>query len=195
MGLSFHYKGSIAKPEFLPGLIDDVRDIVTVNNWEFIEYESEFPLNSFGKPGYNDEIYGISFTPSGCETVSVCFLSNGRLSSHFHLKFYGKTDKQAESSYLYMLSVKTQYAGVETHQFIIRLFRYLNNKYFTGFELSDEGDYWETNDIDLLRANFKRNAAILSSFSSALEFIPTHSDETIEDYFKRLLQIIRDKGL
>jgi hypothetical protein len=191
MGLSFHYSGSIANPEFLPQLIDEVRDIATVYNWEYKEYEREFPKDSVGQAEYNQYIYGISFTPPQCETISICFLSNGRMSSHAHLLFYGKTDEQPESDYLYMLSVKTQFASAVLHQSIIQLFRHLNKKYFANFTLSDEGSYWETNDIELLKTNFKRNSDLINGFSSAIEAIPMLPDETIEAYFERLMNLIK----
>jgi hypothetical protein len=114
MGLSFHYSGSIAKPELLPDLIDEVQDIAKIYNWKYTLYERQFPENIFGKADYNQSFYGISITPPGSETISICFLSNGRMSDNVHLKFYGKTAEQQESKYLYMLSVKTQYAGVES---------------------------------------------------------------------------------
>ena len=191
MGLSFHYRGSIAKPELLPELIDEIQDIAGIHSWKCNIYERQFPENSFGKSEYNQIIYGISFTPPGCETISICFLSNGRMSSNAHLLFFGKTNAQPEREYLYMLSVKTQYSDVDTHQFIIQLFRYLNTKYFADFELTDEGRYWETNDIEILKTNFKRNADLISGFSSALEFIPIETGESIENYFKRLLLLIQ----
>jgi hypothetical protein len=40
------------------------------------------------------------------------------------------------------LFTKTQYAGVETHMAMIRLIRYLDEKYFERFELHDESQYW-----------------------------------------------------
>ncbi len=193
MGLSFHYNGSIAKPELLPELINEIQEIASIYNWKYNVYERQFPENTFWKPEYNQNIYGISFTPPECETISVCFLSNGRMSSNVHLKFYGKTNEQPESEYLYMLSVKTQYAGVETHQFIIQLFRYLNTKYFTNFKLSDEGNYWETNDEATLKANFKKYTDLINGFSSAIEYVPMLPKETIEAYFERLMKLIQDK--
>lgn len=193
MGLSFHYNGSIANPELLPELIEEIQDIANIYNWKYNVYEKQFPENTFGKPDYSQSIYGISFTPPECETISVCFLSNGRMSSNVHLKFYGKTNEQPESEYLYMLSVKTQFAGVGSHQFIIQLFRYLNTKYFSNFELTDEGGYWETNDIELLKTNFKTNTDLINRFSSVIEYIPMLPEETIEAYFERLMKLIQDK--
>lgn len=191
MGLSFHYKGRIAKSELLPHLIDEIQDIANAYKWEYNIYERCFPHDSFGKRTYNQEVYGICFTPPHCETIPICFLSNGKMSSDLHLQFFGKTETREEQDYLYMLSVKTQYAGVELHQFIIQLFRYLNKKYFAGFELTDEGNYWETNDIEVLKANFKKYNDLISGFSSALECVPLEHDESIENYFLRVLKIIQ----
>jgi hypothetical protein len=193
MGLSFHYSGRIANPALLPELIDEVQDIARVNNWKYFVFDREYPENTVGKPDYNQRIYGICFTPPNCETVDICFLSNGQMSSASHLQFYGKTDKQKESEYLYMLSVKTQYAGIETHQFLIQFFRYLNVKYFADFTMSDEGEYWETNDETVLKVNFKRYTELIDGFASSIESYPIQAGEDIESYFLRLMKQLNDQ--
>jgi len=193
MGLSFHYSGSIANPELLPELIEDIKDIAKVYRWKYNVYERQFPEDAFGKSGYNQNIYGISFTPPNCETISICFLSNGRMSDHPHLSFFGKTEDQQESEYLYMLSVKTQYAGAKLHMFIIQLFRYLNTKYFDDFKLSDEGQYWETNDETILGTTFRKYTDLINGFATAIESYPVLSGENIESYLERLMNLLRNK--
>ncbi len=188
MGLSFHYSGSIAKPELLSELITEVQEIANVYQWKYHVYDTVFPDGEFGKTNYNSHIYGISFTPPECETISICFLSNGRMSDTAHLIFFGKTETQDESKYLYMLSVKTQFAGIESHQLIIHLIRHLNQKYFSNFKLSDEGKYWETNDFDVLKKNFKNYTAILDGFSLALQTFPVNKGENIENYLERMMK-------
>ncbi len=192
MGLSFHYSGRIAKPELLHELIKEIQDISNVYHWKYTIYESVFPENSVLKANYNKNIYGISFSPPNCEPIFISFLSTGRMSSPSHLTFFGKTKVQTESEYLYMISVKTQYAGVEIHQFIIQLFRYLSKKYFADFKLTDEGQYWETNNEDILRANFTKYAELITGFASAIECYPILADENIESYLERLLKQIHD---
>jgi hypothetical protein len=91
-----------------------------------------------------------------------------------------------------MLSVKTQFAGIETHKFIIQLFRYLKDKYFADFKLSDEGEYWETNNDDVLKANFRRYNELLDNFVSAIENHPIRPDEDIEQYFLRVMKSIQE---
>lgn len=193
MGLSFHYSGRIANPASLPDLIEEVQDIAKAFNWKYFIFDRQFPENTIGKPDYNQRIYGICFTPPECETIDICFLSNGRMSSASHLQFFGKSDVQEEREYLYMLSVKTQYAGIETHKFVIQLFRHLNTKYFTDFTLSDEGRYWETNDENLLKATFKRYTELIDGFASALKNYPIKTGEDIESYFIRLINKINDQ--
>jgi len=193
MGLSIHYSGRIAKPGLLPELINEIEDIVSIHNWKYEVYERVFPENGFGDPDYNQMIYGISFTPPECETIPVCFLSNGRMSSYSNLLFFGKSDKESEKKYLYMLSVKTQFAGVVPHQYIIHPFRYLSEKYFPDFKLIDEGKYWETNDVELLKTTFKKNNHLIDSISSVIEYVPMQPGETIETYFERVLKLIQKR--
>jgi len=192
MGLSFHYSGRIANPESLPELIEEIEDIAKVFNWKYFVFERQFPEKTIVYSDYNQQLYGICFTPTNCETVDICFLSNGRMSSAAHLQFWGKTDEQPEREYLYMLSVKTQYAGRDVHLFIIRLFRYLNEKYFADFKLSDEGEYWETNDEYLLKKNFDRYTELIDGFASAIQNQPIRMDEDMETYFLRLMKQIHD---
>ena len=194
MGLSFHYSGSIASPELLPELMDEVRDIAKVYHWDVHEFEREFPEGAFGKGEFSQDFYGVVFSPPECEPVWICFLSNGRISSPMHLQFWGGAKEPPESEYLYMISVKTQYAGIEIHQFIIDLFRYLSEKYFSSFDLKDEGEYWETNNIEVLKANFNKYTSLMNSFTSALEIIPKVSGESLEEYFLRLMKMIQDRG-
>ncbi len=93
MGLSIHYSGSFNAKTSLQEMIKEVKDIVEIYKWQYTVYEDVFPENSLGKAEYNQNIYGISFTPPECETVSLCFLSNGKMISAPNLKFYGNSKK------------------------------------------------------------------------------------------------------
>jgi len=194
MGLSIHYRGSLNDQNCLTGMIEEVKDIAEIYKWPYHIYKSKFPGKSFAKAAYNNEIYGISFAPPGCETVFLCFLSNGRMSSPIYLQFYGNSKDKTERESLYMLSVKTQFAGIEIHKIIIQLFKHLSKKYLKDFTLSDEGQYWETGDETVLEKNFKRYSDLLDNFSSAIEYHPMKKGESFEAYFERLLKKIRDKN-
>ncbi len=193
MGLSIHYSGSFKNGASLSEMIEEVKDIAEVYKWKYAIYEEQFSENTFDKNSYNQHIYGISFTPPNCETISLSFLSNGKMSSPDHLEFFGKSVNKSEQNYLYSLSVKTQYAGVEVHKIIIHLFQYLDKKYFQDFNVIDEGKYWETRDEKLLQKIFIRYTDLLQNFSSAIESYPMNAGEKFENYFERLLKQIQNK--
>ena len=193
MGLSIHYRGKIAKPGFLQDLIEEVQDIAKVYGLKYKIDEIQFPEDVFAKSEYNQTIYGISFTPPECETISITFLSNGRMSTNVHLKFYGKTVIREESEYLYLISSKTQYAGIDVHRIIIKLFSHLSKKYFSDFTLRDEGEYWETNNDQLLQEKFNTYNNLIDNFVPAIQNFPIKEGESFDNYFDRLIKMIVNK--
>lgn len=180
-------------PELLPELVAEVRDIADVLEWPYHIYELDLKGKNFGSSTFSEDIYGISFTPPNCETVFICFLSNGKMSSPLLLQSFGHTPNHVESKYLYIISVKTQFAGIETHKALVQLFRYLNLKYFAFFKMIDEGNFWETSDEKILEDNFQKYNDLFKTFSSSLGKHPLKANETIETYMQRLLKIIREK--
>jgi hypothetical protein len=193
MGLSIYYGGKIKEAALLPELVMEVKDICEVYQWPHQIYETEFPEENLDSEEYDNKIYGICFTPPDCETIDLCFLSNGRMSSEIKLELFGKHKNVKEESYMYQLFVKTQFAGPELHQLIIHLFKYLSEKYFDDFHLTDDGKYWETGDAELLKRNFNIYSSLIDSVSSTFEHFPIRSNETIDDYVKRLVKIVNDK--
>ncbi len=191
MGLTIHYNGIFKKKASFYAMIEEVKDISEIYNWQYTVYENQFPAGSLEDSSYNDEIYGISFTPPNCETVSLCFLSNGRMSSPAHLKYFGNSTDDLEKNYLYMLSTKTQFAGSDLHKLIVHLLKYISKKYLKEFNVTDEGKYWETGDEKLLEETFKRYNDLLDSVGLALDNIPLEANETFEEYFTRILKLIQ----
>lgn len=191
MGLSIHYSGRFNENAVLSDLITEVKEVAEVLKWNYTIYQTEFPPEGKEHQSYDGEIYGISFTPPKCETVSICFLSNYRMSNNVLLKFYGHAENQSQKDYLYMLSVKTQFAGPTIHKTIVELIRYLSKKnYFSEFDLVDEGEYWETGDEKLLEQKFKENGDLIDGFSLAVETTPVNQGESYENYFKRIQKMI-----
>lgn len=193
MGLSIHYNGRFNRKASLKKMIEEVRDIVEVYQWKYYVFEDIFPDNGFGKTQCDRKIYGICFTPPECETVWLTFLSNGRMSTPVHLRFYGNTNNKRERRYLYMISVKTQYAGIEIHKLVIHLLKYIREKYLQDFNVSDEGEYWETGDEQLLANSFERYTFLINTVSSLLQSESILPGESLETYFERLMKRMHEK--
>ncbi len=195
MGLTIHYSGTFNKNASLSKMVDEVADIAETHKWKYHVFNKEFPPDNEVSNSYDEEIYGICFTPPECETVSLCFLSNKKMTSLINLKSFGNSSDKKEQEYLYMLSVKTQFAGEEIHKLIIELFRYLKKqKYFEHLKILDEGKYWETGDEKILHEIFEQNIALLDSFSFAIKNVPIKKSESYLNYFTRLAKMIRLKN-
>jgi len=77
MGLCIYYSGKIKDAASLPRLIEEVKDIAVINQWKYHVYESAFPNETLDSEEHLEPIFGISFTPPNCESVTLTFLSNG----------------------------------------------------------------------------------------------------------------------
>jgi len=190
MGLSIHYSSHLKEAELLPDLIQEVKDVAEVYGWEYRICNTTFPDNQFSKETSFEEFYGISFTPANCETISFVFLSNGRMVCPARVKFSDDSEKEKGNSWVYTNSVKTQFAGVMIHQLLVQFFRYLNGKYFRDFQMSDESNYWETNDEEKTKEQFKAYDTLLDNVLLATETFPMGKNEDITAYFERLLKHI-----
>ncbi|MDH6313912.1 hypothetical protein M2137_002703 [Parabacteroides sp. PFB2-10] len=190
MGLSIHYSGRIKDAASLPLLIEEVKDVCSVYGWKYRIAETVFPNNTLNEQEHFSPIYGISFTPPECETISLTFLSNGVMACSSGIYLFGNSKNATERDYIYRLFAKTQFAGMATHAIIINLFRHLESKYLTDFKLKDDSRYWETGDENLLQEKFKEYDALLDNFVLSFQTFPVEKGEGLMDYFDRLLEHI-----
>ena len=186
MGLSFYYSGRLKKEASVTDLIDEVKDIAEILNWKYQIFDTDFPEVELTDGKVDGNLYGICFAPENCEPVFLCFLSNRHLCSPVNLdEFLQPVEKVEEDAYL--IFTKTQYAGPDAHMAVMHVIKHISNKYLEDFKLSDEGQYWETGDEDLLLKTFKRYSALIDSFATALETFSKETGESFEQYFARLL--------
>jgi hypothetical protein len=184
MGLSIHYNGQINQPEKIAGLIAEITDICRDLNWT---------SQIIAEPNA-DKLNGICFAPEGCEPIFLTFLPGGRMCSPVNLMCRDIYEENGEDGeLLYTTSTKTQYAGFDAHVAIINLLRYLKEKYFSFFELSDEGLYWETNDKKVLQSQFDKYEFALNSFTAALSEMKAVPGESAMSLADRIEEMIKKK--
>lgn len=172
MGLTIHYKGRLKSPECIDSLIAEVGEIAAILGWE-------------QKVISDEQVKGVVTAPENCEPIWLTFLHDGTLVSLSYLHFNIESNG--------WVATKTQYAGMEAHITVIKLLRYLSEKYFGTFELNDEGHYWETNDEAVLRENFRQYNAMLDRVAGALENFETRPGETKEDMAGRLEEFLKER--
>ena len=165
-------------------MIEEVKYVAIAQKWEYNIFEEKFSEADYGKETFNEDLFGISFSPEECEPVCLTFLSNGAMVSIIscHIRFNLKDDSELNE----YVSVKTQFAGPSTHKHIVLFLEYLSKKYFKEFELMDEAEYWETKDERLLEKKFEFLTGMINSLRSGLEMIPMNKNETYEEYVLRI---------
>jgi len=193
MGLSIHYSGRITDKQKLPLLIEELEEISKVHGWKYFIYETEFPIGYSPDDEHDENLYGISMNPPECEPVAFSFASNGRLCGPMQFSCWGDSTDESERKYLYMNSIKTQYAGAEIHKMVIGLFRYVESQYLSDFKMNDEAQFWETGDESLLVENFRLNTELINSFTEVLSVNTRHEDEDIDTYLERIIRVFRGK--
>ena len=183
MGLTIHYSALLKERTMLPQLTNEVADICQTMGWSFEKLDSIVKMKdkdvSFEPPIDDDQnvhLQGIMFVPTGCETVDFTFLSSGWTSSYLNLmsakKFQVIDSEPIFKDFpklVYTIHTKTQYGGPDVHVALVHMFKYLENKYFSILNVSDEGHYWETMDKAVLQERFDEYTQLINSFKSAIE--------------------------
>ena len=193
MSITIHYSGRFNPSASLSNMIEEVEEIASIYRWPFTSFERNFEYGNLEKENYTEEIYGIGFTPPESETIYICFLSNGRMSSPVNFMLWADTEKKEEKQYLYMLSAKTQFAGPVIHKTVVHLLKYIGGKYLLDFKVNDEGNYWDTEDEQVLQKTFAEYNHYIDEFTHIVEIVPIEDGEEGEDYLHRLLDYIKKR--
>ncbi|MBK7121895.1 MAG: hypothetical protein IPH68_03265 [Chitinophagaceae bacterium] len=197
MGLSIHYRGQIKENALIDELISEAVDICKSLSWNHLIFEKTGNANDkahVNDPGFinysENDLKGISFVPEDCEPVSLVFFPSGRLCCPFKLM---NNNPATNDLMVETISTKTQYAGMDVHITVLKLLQYFKDKYFSVFELSDEGNYWETKDAAVLKAQFDRYNFLVDTVHDALSSIKAVPGETPQSLADRIEEILKKK--
>jgi len=176
MGLSFHYSGRIREHSKIDSLVEEVKDLCKDLNWTYTILD-------------DDKIKGIIVSSKESEPLWFTFVPDGRTCNVINLQYTDPNDK-----YYSLCAVKTQYAGAEVHMAMIKMLRYISDKYFSEIEVMDEGEYWETGDEENLRNIFDRYTMIINAFAEKLETMKRIPGESEESLVNRIEQMAKEIG-
>jgi len=197
MGLSIHYQGEIKRYDLIEELVFEAEDICKSLNWKYHTWMKTSNVNDdahLNNPDFinyiHEDLKGISIMPDECEPVELVFFPSGKLCSPIKLKF---NDAATNDLMVEYVSTKTQYAGIDTHLAVLKLLQYFKDKYFSFFELSDEGMYWETKDEEILKTQFAKYNFIVHSVRNALKDFKALPGETPESLADRLEELLKKK--
>ena len=158
MGVSIHYRGRVADIQNIKNICDELAAIADRMNWSCTRLDEDWSQAADAAIEVTQQgsqitghlpLKGIALTPhSKCESLQFFFDANGYLRDP--ISFVDRTEETLKPKE-YWISVKTQYAGPETHIWIIGLLKYLKKLHLPDLEVQDEGEYWETGNFEILK--------------------------------------------
>jgi hypothetical protein len=175
MGITIHYRGQLKSPKLIEQVCLKLKEIAKLMEWEYTLLDEDFNKPKTAKLKHRDD--GLSITGhlplkgiqlkihKECDPFSILFNKNGVLQDIVQMTT-DNSENDEETSYIH---VKTQYAPLEMHIAIIQLLKYLNEYYFDSLEVIDEGEYWKTENEDLLKQKMKYLSEKMEAVSQALE--------------------------
>ena len=172
MSLRISYRGTLRDPNELESILDDVFDLCIEIGWHFmpIHRSNIMPTR------------GIMITPPDCEPIWLTFLPSGKLYDPSHFIYTSCPDLETINEELgQWIVAKTHYAGADTHMALIKFFRYLNLKYFETFELHDQSQYWETDNVALCLIRFGGFSESIDDLRRQLA-LDEHDEEEDDDF-------------
>ena len=202
MGVSIHYRGKINDIGLVEKLCDEISDIAKTmgcsstildDDWSI---EPNATLEAGGRIEGELGLKGIQITPHPeSEPLALFFDRDGNLRSLMSMLMILDGTIPPEKSWI---SMKTQFAGADTHVWVIGFLKYLKKHYISDLEVSDESNYWDTGDrkeleekIAFLDSKIKQLSATISSGS-----LGNLKGLSADEIASRIEQLLRsDKGL
>ena len=162
MGVSIHYRGQINDTSLLSTLCDEVGDIARTMGWPSTTLDDDWStppdaiLTQGGTVHGHLGLKGIQITPHpDAEPLVLFFDRDGHLRSPLTMVMILAGTMRPATAWVPM---KTQFAGPDTHVWIVGLLKYLKKRYIANLEVSDESEYWDTGD----RRKLEQDIALLN---------------------------------
>ena len=160
MGVTIHYRGTMDDPRQIEDLQRELADIAACMDWKthLLDDDWDVPPSAtleHGERGATIKghlgLKGISLIPpENGEALSFYVDANGHLRSIIDMIW--QSEGLSDIGWCF---TKTQFVGPDTHIWIVGLLKYLQKRYFSNLEVSDEGEFWETGDRATLEAKMR----------------------------------------
>ena len=162
MGVTIHYRGRLTDIQDINPFCDELAMVAEKMGWTFTRLDEDWSKSANATIEVTPRgsqihghlpLKGIQLTPHPkCETLQFYFDSDGSLCSLVNMAMISEGSLKPEDVWV---SVKTQFAGPETHVWIIGLLKYLKEHYIRDLEVDDEGEYWESSNLETLSAKME----------------------------------------
>ena len=194
MGISIHYNGKLDSFDLLESFCDEIEDISKDMGWEYNIlgndlYKPNTSVLANGTIEGHIPIKGISINihPKS-ESLSFYFDKNGTLKNLLSMALIN--EMEIDDS---LCSIKTQFAPIAIHIIVDKLLKYIKSKYISDLKVTDEGEYWDNENQELLQNKFDFVNDKIDELVDALENISADPNETTESLLLKIEKLLKGR--
>jgi hypothetical protein len=158
MGVSIHYRGKIADIRTIEVLCDELALVADKMGWTCTHLDDDWSKPPDAAIEVTEKgaqitghlsLKGIAFSiHPKCEFLRFFFDAAGNLCDPVSMTLICEGVLKPEDAWI---DVKTQFAGPETHIWIVGLLKYIQEHYLPDLQVRDEGEFWETGNHETLK--------------------------------------------
>jgi hypothetical protein len=158
MGVSIHYRGKMADISTINVLCDELALVADKMDWTCTRLDDDWSKPADATIEVTEKgsqitghlaLKGIAFSiHPKCESLQFFFDAGGNLCDPVSMTLISDGALKPEDVWI---AVKTQFAGPETHIWIVGLLKYIQEHYLPGLEVRDESEFWETGNHEILK--------------------------------------------
>ena len=187
MGITIHYKGRLNNLDLIEPFCNEIEDIAKDMDWKYNLLENDLQKPNLSRIE-NGEIIGhiplkgISLSlHKDAETLSFYFDKEGNIRNIVSMAILSEVEINESTDY-----IKTQYAPIQIHITIIKLLKYIKSKYINNLQVIDEGEYWVSENEELLKKKFDFLNENINEVGNLLNNIEFNNDDSIETMVDRI---------
>jgi len=175
MGASIHYRGKMADISSIDVLCDELALVADKMGWTCTRLDDSWSKPADATIEVTEKgsqttghlsLQGIAFSiHPKCESLRFFFDSAGNLCDPVSMTLISQGVLKSEDVWI---AVKTQFAGPETHVWIVGLLKYIQEHYLPELQVRDEGEFWETGNHETLKEKMNLISDKINVISSEL---------------------------
>ena len=182
MGITIHYQGKLNRPDLANEFCEELEDISKAMGWKY-------NVINDGPDEKPVPLKGIVVSPhEKSEPLVFTFDPEGNLRNAFVMQFAAE-----EPDLTWYNHTKTQFAPTDVHIAIVKLLKYLQQKYIGNLNVNDEGGYWETEDAALLKERIDFLNAKMDELAGLLETLDMDNDNTAETLAGKIEKLLQER--
>ncbi len=180
MGVTIHYKGKLNSADNIDSFCEEMEDIAKSMDWKCSAFNFDDKSNV--------PLKGVIIGPhEKSEPLPFMIDKNGFLRNPFMLEISKGDDK-----FTWFNHTKTQFAPVEIHIAVIKLLKYIQQKYISSLDVYDEGDYWQTGDEKILKRKIDFLNSVMDQLEDVLNTIEIEKGSSAESIADKIEEVLKN---